>query len=582
MERDLSYTGTVRPAGEARGEGLCHAVIIGINRYQDDQIRDLQYAVADAEALRAVLVDAEAGGFPEANVTVLLDGEATKRNIATALGTRLPRAAGVNDVVLIYFGGHGAVEPDASADDGLRKYLIPHDGEVDDLFATAIPVEDIEQYFRRIRANRVLFFVDSCYSGGAGGRTFLTPVVAASKSVSLTSTFLERLGAARKGRFVVTSCGPNELALEPPDLGHGVFTHHLVEGLRGMADQDGDGLVAMDELFLHLVRHVPDTAARFGGAMTPIQTGSTDGRVFLTRYETVSARLARVRAAFEAKIEAALRDGSADDAESRLLELEAGLGEPSAADPGMLDRLMDAYEQIAAHDCVLALLVRLGEPAAGSASTRLRHARVAIRRGGPGDLDDAEWTLEALLREPGEHSPEAYSLLGAIQTTHYEAAAAAGSADTERHWRNAIGTYRIGFERTRDTDLGLGAVSLLLKRGTRRAVEEAEQLSPVVLFGMEKLVTHENPWRFADYFEMALVARQPDLALEYMPWILLHADHKEPAIRDRTAATVRRLVELRRQNGEDTSALERIAHVLENPGTDETWVWDHCDARRGD
>jgi hypothetical protein len=125
-------------------------------------------------------------------------------------------------------------------------------------------------------------------------------------------------------------------------------------------------------------------------------------------------------------------------------------------------------------------------------------------------------------------------------------------------------------------------VSLLLNKGTPRAVEEAERLSAVVLFGMEKLATLENPWRITDYFEMALVARQTDLALEFMPFILLLGDHEEPAIRDRTAALVRRLVVLRRHNGEDTSALERIAHVLENPGADEAWVWDHCDARRGD
>jgi len=49
------------------------------------------------------------------------------------------------------------------------------------------------------------------------------------------------------------SCKANQRAIEDPDLKHGVFTHFLVEGLNGKADQPvlgrpGDGIITMSEL----------------------------------------------------------------------------------------------------------------------------------------------------------------------------------------------------------------------------------------------------------------------------------------------------------------------------------------------
>ena len=266
-----------------------HAVIVGINTYRHRNIRDLNFARHDAQAIYEILVDPRLGQFSPSNVTLLVDERATRSNVISAIGTRLRKAAGQNDLVCIYYGGHGAVEPDAAFDDGLRKYLVPYDGDPEDLYATAIPMEQIAELFKRLLARQVLVFLDTCYSGGASGRTFRTPVAAQAKSVNLSRAFLDRLGRAKEGRFVISSCGPNELALEPEELGHGLFTHHLTAGLRGAADRDQDGLVSMNELFEYLSEHVPDSAARFGGAMTPIKTGSTQGRVFLTQVGEASA-----------------------------------------------------------------------------------------------------------------------------------------------------------------------------------------------------------------------------------------------------------------------------------------------------
>jgi len=79
------------------------------------------------------------------------------------------------DTLFIFFAGHGAPEDDpASPDqDKIRKYLLPYDAEIEDLYTTAIAMDEIAEIFGRIQADRIVFMVDSCYSGAGGGRTIL-------------------------------------------------------------------------------------------------------------------------------------------------------------------------------------------------------------------------------------------------------------------------------------------------------------------------------------------------------------------------------------------------------------------------
>ena len=89
-----------------------HAVIIGINRYFDPNIADLTYARADAEGVYQALTNPDLGRFSPENVILLLDEKASQRKISTAIGTTLRRQADENDLVYIYYAGHGSAEID--------------------------------------------------------------------------------------------------------------------------------------------------------------------------------------------------------------------------------------------------------------------------------------------------------------------------------------------------------------------------------------------------------------------------------------------------------------------------------------
>jgi hypothetical protein len=258
------------------------AVIIGIGRYDRTDIPPLRYAVADAERLYDVLTASV--GFKKENVLLLTDNterKPTLRNVKWALGTFLARSAQKDDLIVIFFAGHGApeVDPRGVESDGLAKYLVPADADPDDLYATALPMDELTTIFSRIEADQVVMFLDACYSGAAGGRTFASKRTRASR---IDDVFLERLTRS-KGRVIVTASRANEVSLELPDLGHGVFSHYLIQGIRGTADLDRDGLVSLQELYQYLEQEVSRKSRLAGGNQHPVMKGELEGVLPLTR-----------------------------------------------------------------------------------------------------------------------------------------------------------------------------------------------------------------------------------------------------------------------------------------------------------
>jgi hypothetical protein len=252
------------------------AVVIGVGQYESTEIPQLCYSVPDAEAIAESLIGS--AGFKKEHVLLLTDKTPkppTLRNIKWALGTFLARSAGKEDTVLIFFAGHGApeVDPRGIEGDGLAKYLVPTDADPDDLFSTALPMDDLQTIFSRIESERVVVFLDTCYSGAAGGRTFASKK---RRGSDVDDLFLERLTRS-KGRVIITASRPTEVSLELPELGHGIFTYYLVQGLKGAADLNRDGIVSLQELYEYLEQQVSRKSRGVGGNQHPVMKGEVEG-----------------------------------------------------------------------------------------------------------------------------------------------------------------------------------------------------------------------------------------------------------------------------------------------------------------
>jgi hypothetical protein len=126
-------------------------------------------------------------------------------------------------------------------------FLAANDTEINILEATGIPAEFVTYAMNNSRSQRQLLILDCCNSGAfAHGSKSASGV---GKSMGIATAF-EGSGF---GRVVLTATDATKYAWEGDkvigDTQKSVFTHFLIEGLKGDADQNGDGRIDVDELY---------------------------------------------------------------------------------------------------------------------------------------------------------------------------------------------------------------------------------------------------------------------------------------------------------------------------------------------
>lgn len=256
----------ISPPVAAQRPGEVYAVIIGIGDYQDERIPDLQFTVNDAQGLYNILTDPEFGGVPKEHIRLLLNEDATDRAIKGAIGGWLSRQATKDDTVIIYYSGHGAPE-------GRETYWVTYNANIDDLYTTALNNNDISEMLARIQSERVINFLDSCYSAATVNRRDRT------RSLQTEIPWEKFSG---KGRVTISASDGKQLSLELDEYGHGVFTYYLLEGLKGNADTNQDGIVEVDEIWNYVKYQVTDTARKAGNPQTPVLQGQLTAGIPLT------------------------------------------------------------------------------------------------------------------------------------------------------------------------------------------------------------------------------------------------------------------------------------------------------------
>ena len=219
-----------------------YALIIGIDKYQN--VQNLNYAVKDAESIQEILVNTF--DFPKDNVRLLTNEDATKQNILQAFSAITTKAEN-KDRVLIYFAGHGDTYD--LPDGGEMGYLLPVDGNNDDLFLSSIAMDDLKRISLMSKAKHLLYLVDACYGG-------LLTIGSRGLDSKTTSNYIDKI-TKNKSRQIITAGGRGEQVIEKSEWGHSAFTLNLNRGLKdGNADMDADGYITANELGLFLKKKV--------------------------------------------------------------------------------------------------------------------------------------------------------------------------------------------------------------------------------------------------------------------------------------------------------------------------------------
>jgi uncharacterized caspase-like protein/tetratricopeptide (TPR) repeat protein len=236
------------PTGSG-GEGARWALAIGISNHQNlPPQAQLHFAHRDAEEFAAFLESPAGGSLPASHLRLLTNEKATLAAIRAALHTWLVGSAGPNDTIYVFFAGHGVT---AERDE---SFFVAYDSDPQNLHATALPFGEVDEALsERARAALTVIAVDACHSGNLGWASY-SPDVASRAGDSLA-----KIGRGDRSFLKLLASRPSERSYEDArwNGGHGVFTYALIEGLRGQADRDGDGVVRASEAIEYLGRTVP-------------------------------------------------------------------------------------------------------------------------------------------------------------------------------------------------------------------------------------------------------------------------------------------------------------------------------------
>ncbi len=228
------------------------AVIIGISSYNHMPV--LRYTDDDAYRIYAFLKSPEGGALEDSQIRILIDEDATKKKILDAMAETFGKA-GPNDLVFLYFSGHG-----------LKGSFLPFDF---DGYNNKIFHEEINDLLDRSPAKYKLCIADACHSGS----------LLAMRGDDIGSTLMdyyETLAKAQPGTALIMSSKSDETSLESSGLRQGVFSHFLIRGLKGDADLDGDRVVTIQELY----NYVHQNVRRYtGNRQSPVIQGDYDRKM---------------------------------------------------------------------------------------------------------------------------------------------------------------------------------------------------------------------------------------------------------------------------------------------------------------
>ncbi len=221
------------------------SVIVGISKYE--HMPSLKYADDDAYRIYAFLKSPEGGALPDNQIKILVDEDATRNNILKAMNELFMRAD-ENDVVMLYYSGHG-----------LEGTFIPIDY---DGFDHALQHDEVKEMFNKSKAKHKVCYADACHSGSL--------LAAKSPFSSSLMYFYEDLDKASGGTAFMMSSKSKEYSLEDGGLRQGIFSHFLIRGLKGEADKDHNLTITISELFNYVYSNVRDYT---GQAQTPLIAG---------------------------------------------------------------------------------------------------------------------------------------------------------------------------------------------------------------------------------------------------------------------------------------------------------------------
>jgi DNA-binding beta-propeller fold protein YncE len=238
-----------------------YILAVGINEYKNAKY-NLNYGRPDAQAFVGATDQRGKSIFKQIIKEEVYDQEATREGIEKAF-QKIIAAAKPQDAFVFYYAGHGVMS-EGKGNSAPEFYLIPRDvtqlyGDDEQLATRGIAAKLLKDFCARVKSQKQLIILDACQSGGAV-ETFAMRGAAEEKAMAQL--------ARSAGVVVLAATGTEQFASEFKQLGHGIFTYALINGLQGRADgSPKDGKITVAELKAYLDDQIPELTKQYRGSV---------------------------------------------------------------------------------------------------------------------------------------------------------------------------------------------------------------------------------------------------------------------------------------------------------------------------
>jgi len=193
-----------------------------------------------AEALKRVAAPL----FEEVRVRLLTSFEETSRESIRKAFAEIKGEVKPNDLFVFYDASHGVIDEE----DGIEQYFLLTSNVLllssRHIKKDALSQKELIRLIGAIPAQKKLVVLDTCHAGKAGREITVALLM---QTRGLTESTARKLLQRAIGSTVFSSSSDQGQALEGYK-GHGLFTHALIEGLKGGADDNKDGYIKITEL----------------------------------------------------------------------------------------------------------------------------------------------------------------------------------------------------------------------------------------------------------------------------------------------------------------------------------------------
>ncbi|MCB9317562.1 MAG: caspase family protein [Lewinellaceae bacterium] len=246
-----------------------YALVVGTSEYSNDGLSRLKYADKDAEAFAEALSATSTQLFGNVEIKVLTTNREPwprKAEIQQALED-FARKAKPDDVLLVYFSGHGTAYP-PNSEKGQFYYLTVDisSGNLGDpvvLNTRAVAQDSLEFWINQIVARKRILILDACNSGKAIGAKDLG---------NDQRRALEQL-KDKSGMFVLAGSASDQFSYESDRFRHSLLTYSLLNNMPLVAAEHQKN-IDVSHLFNKTLDNVEQLARQIGEEQQPKMIGN--------------------------------------------------------------------------------------------------------------------------------------------------------------------------------------------------------------------------------------------------------------------------------------------------------------------